>query len=129
VKGSFKLRPRRAISRKEAWACFTANLALPGSGSLAAGRRVGYLQLAIGFLGFAFTLVTAIPMLQWALTGGLAAAQSSSGDPFQDLSELWVHVRWPMAGMGFFAASIIWAAMTSLAVLADAPKEAVPPRI
>ena len=29
----------RALSRSEAWGCVTANLAVPGSGSLAAGRR------------------------------------------------------------------------------------------
>jgi hypothetical protein len=129
VKGSLKLRPRRVLNRAQAWACFTANLALPGSGSLAAGRAVGYGQLAAGFLAVALTLATSIPMLQWALTGGLAASQSSAGDPFQDLSELWMHVRWPMAGIGLFVVAIIWATMTSLAILASSPKETVPPRI
>jgi hypothetical protein len=129
VKGSLKLRPHRVLSRKEAWACFSANLALPGSGSLAAGRRIGYAQMAAGFLSVAVTVVTAIPMIQWALSGGLAGSQSSLSDPFQNLSDLWIHVRWPMAGMALFAAAIVWATMTSVAILAAAPKEAVPPRI
>jgi hypothetical protein len=34
-----------------------------------------------------------------------------------------------MAGMALFAAAIVWATMTSVAILAAAPKEAVPPRI
>ncbi len=63
-------RPRRALSRAEAWACFSANLALPGAGSLVAGRAVGYGQMACAFLGVFVTLVTAIPMIQWVLSSG-----------------------------------------------------------
>jgi hypothetical protein len=129
VKGSLKLRPRRVLNRKEAWACFTANLAIPGSGSLAAGRAIGYWQMALAFVALGLTLLAAIPMLRWALTGGMAASQSPLGDPSENLAELWVHVRWPMAGMCLFLASISWATMTSLAILGNAPKEGVPPRI
>jgi len=129
VKGSLKLRPRRVLSRAEAWACFYANLALPGSGSLAAGRAVGYWQVAASFLAFGLSVVTAIPMLQWALSGGAAAVQSPLGDPFEQLAEVWHHARWPMAGFGLFVASIFWATMTSMAILAESPKESVPPRI
>lgn len=129
MKGSLKLRPQRVLSRKEAWACFTANLALPGSGSLAAGRAVGYWQFAAAFASFALSVVAAIPMIQWALSGGLTASQSPMSDPMQNLSDLWIHMRWPLAGMTLFAGSIIWATMTSLDVLANAPKEDIPPRI
>jgi hypothetical protein len=129
VKGSLKLGPRRVLTRGEAWACFYANLALPGSGSLAAGRAVGYWQMAAAFLAVAFSVLTSIPMFQWALSGGAVAVQSPSGDPFEQLAEVWHHARWPMAGFGLFVASIFWAIMTSMAILAKAPKEAVPPRI
>jgi hypothetical protein len=129
VKGSLTLRPRRALTRKEAWACFTANLALAGSGSLAAGRAVGYAQMATVFLAMILTFVTAIPMFQWALSGGLVSSPSSSDDPFQSMSDLWLHVRWPLASMCLYLAAILWAMTTSLAILANAPKEAVPPRI
>jgi hypothetical protein len=129
MKGSLKLRSKRVLNRKEAWACFTANLALPGSGSLAAGRAVGYWQLAAAFLALMLTMVTAIPMIQWAASGGMAAAQSSTGDPFRQISETWRHVRWPLAATGLFAGSILWATMTSLSVLSEAPKEGVPPII
>jgi hypothetical protein len=127
MKGSLKLRARPDLTRKEAWACLTANLALPGSGSLAAGRAVGYGQLAAAFLSMILTFVTAIPFIQWMLAGG--AARPGMDDPFQNLLDLWIHARWPLASMGLFAASILWAAATSLAILAKAPKENVPPRI
>ena len=129
MKGSLKLRPKRVLNRREAWACFTANLALPGSGSLAAGRSVGYWQLGASFLAFILTLATAIPMIQWGVSGGLAASQSPLGDPFQQLSDTWRHIRWPLAAMALFAGTILWATMTSLAILAKAAKEGVPPRI
>jgi hypothetical protein len=129
VKGSLKLRPRRVLSRSEAWACFTANLALAGSGSLAAGRAVGYAQMVIVFLAMIFTFVTGIPFIQWMLATGFAESQSPSGDPAPFLSDLWVHACWPLASIGLYAVAIIWSTMTSLAILAESPKQAVPPRI
>jgi hypothetical protein len=129
VKGSLKLRPRRVLSRKEAWACFTANLALPGSGSLAAGRAVGYAQLAAAFASIAFTGVASIPMFQWALSGGLTTPQTAMDDPSQNLLDLWIHMRWPLASICFFGVVIFWATMTSRDILAKAPKDDVPPII
>jgi hypothetical protein len=128
MKGSFKLRPRRALTRSEAWACFSANLALAGSGSLAAGRAVGYAQMAAVFLAMILTFVTGLPFMLWMLSGG-GASQSPLDDPFQHLWDVWIHARWPLASIGLYAASMLWALMTSLSILAEAPKEAVPPRI
>jgi hypothetical protein len=34
-----------------------------------------------------------------------------------------------MASIGLYAASVFWATLTSLAILAEAPKAGVPPRI
>jgi hypothetical protein len=129
MKGLLKLRSRRVLTRKEAWACFSANLALAGSGSLAAGRAVGYAQLAAVFLAMILTFVSAIPMFQWAASGGLAASQSSSGDGFQPLLDLWPHVQWPLASIGLYVLCVLWAMATSLSILAASPKESVPPRI
>jgi hypothetical protein len=128
MKLSLTLRPRRALTRAEAWACLTANLALPGAGSLAAGRAVGYCQMALAFLGVIVTLVTAIPMFQWALSTG-SGSQSSMNEPSEYLLELWRHACWPLAAIGLFALAILWAVATSLALLAGSPKDAVPPRI
>lgn len=128
MKGSFKLRPRRALSRAEAWACFTANLAVAGSGSLATGYAIGYWQMAAVFLAMILSLVTSIPMIQWWLSGA-ASAQSALDDPLQNLLKVWLHVRWPLASIGLYVAAVLWALTTSLTILAHAAKDKVPPRI
>jgi hypothetical protein len=128
MKGSLKLRPKRVLSRNEAWACFTANLALAGSGSLAAGRAVGYAQMAAVFLAMILTIVTSVPMFQWYMAGG-GAAPSPMEDPYQHLADVWVHARWPLASIGLYGFSVLWALTTSLSILAKAPKEGVPPKI
>jgi hypothetical protein len=127
MKGSWKLRPKRALNRKEAWACFSANIALAGSGSLAAGRPVGYAQMAGAFLAMIMTFVTAIPMYRWVASGGFAAAQASPD--LEPLLELWPHVRWPLASIGLYLFCILWAMTTSIAILANASKDGVPPKI
>ena len=124
MKLSLTLRSRRALNRSEAWACLTANLALPGSGSLAAGLAVGYWQLAAAFLAMILTLAAGIPLMRWSLT-----RQASLSDPFQSLSQIWRHARWPLAGIALYAVVILWALTTSLAFLSRAPRDAVPPRI
>jgi hypothetical protein len=135
MKGSLKLRPRRALNRAEAWACFTANLALPGSGSLAAGYAIGYGQMAAAFLAEILTCLTSIPMIQWGIPmvqrvlSGEGAVPSPLGDTSTYLPEVWLHARWPLAGAGLFVVSVLWAMTTSLTILAHAPKDGVPPRI
>jgi len=121
MKGSFKLRPRRALNRAEAWGCLTANLALPGAGSLAAGYPIGYVQMAAAFLAEILTCITMIPMFKWMLSG-----TSGSESP---LADLWFYAHRPLACIAFFAAVELWALTTSLIVLARTPKTGVPPRI
>jgi hypothetical protein len=121
MKGSLKLRPRRTLNRAEAWACLTANLALPGSGSLAAGYAIGYAQMAAAFIAEVLTCVTGIPMIKWVLSGA-SSSESSLGD-------LWYYAHWPVACIGLFAAAVLWALTTSLTILARAPKAGVPPKI
>ena len=128
MKGSLKLPARRRLNRSEAWACLTANLALPGSGSLAAGRAIGYFQMGAAFAGMMISVVTAVPMFQWAASGA-ATKPAPVEEPLEGLLELWPHIRWPLAGLGLFAAAFLWALTTSLILLAETPKQAVPPRI
>jgi hypothetical protein len=127
MKISLTLRPRRALQRAEAWACLTANLALPGAGSLAAGRKVGYAQMALSFLGLAVSLVTGIPMIEWSLANW--GRPSPADDPLAPLMDLWQHARWPLLGLGIFLTGFLWGAATGWALLASAPKNDVPPRI
>jgi hypothetical protein len=128
MKYSLTLRNRRALNRSEAKACLAANLALPGAGSLAAGRAIGYVQMAVAFAGLIISLLTGIPMIEWSL-----ANWARTSDPMSDsgefLLELWTHVRWPIAGIGLFVIGIIWAGATGLQLLAQAPREGVPPII
>jgi hypothetical protein len=128
MRGSLKLRPRRALNRAEAWGCFTANLALPGSGSLAAGHAIGYGQMAAAFAAEILSCLTGIPLIQWLLSGGGAQPQPLGGT-LDYLSEMWLHARWPLAGIGLFVLSVLWAMTTSLTILAHAPKVGVPPKI
>ena len=53
TKISLALGQRQALSRQTAWGCFTTNLALPGFGSLVAGRISGYFQVALAMVGLA----------------------------------------------------------------------------
>jgi hypothetical protein len=120
-------RAKGPANRAEAWACVTANLALPGSGSLAAGRPVGYFQLALAAIGFIVIVVTGMHLLQWKMSSG--GDLNPAGDPVENLAILWTHICWPLAGMGLAAVALLWAGVTSMQILAAHPKNPVPPRI
>jgi hypothetical protein len=128
MKYSLTLRSRRALTRSEARACLAANLALPGAGSLAAGRAIGYVQMTLAFAGLILTVLTGIPMIEWCLSNWTRLTDPLS-DPSDLLLDLWQHALWPLAGIGLYAIGILWAAATGLQLLAQAPKEGVPPRI
>jgi hypothetical protein len=115
-------------NRKEALACLTANLALPGSGSLAAGRPIGYYQLALAALATILTIITGIRLLLW-ITSNSAHINDPTADPFQNFLVMWRQLLWPLASLGLFAVSMLWAVVTSMQVLAEHPKNPVPPRI
>jgi len=124
----FVLANKGPANRSEALACMTANLALPGSGSLAAGKPVGYYQLALAAVGFIISIITGIHLLQWMLENW-TRINDSTGDPFANLITIWHEIRWPLAGLGFFAASLLWSGITSAQILSAHPKNPVPPRI
>jgi hypothetical protein len=121
-------RAKGPANRKEALACMSANLALPGSGSLAAGKSVGYYQLALTAVGFILSVTTGIHMLEWML-GNWARLNNSNGDPFENLAGIWNEIRWPLTGLCIFVVALLWAWITSMQILSAHPKNPVPPRI
>jgi hypothetical protein len=121
---SLALGERRTLSRQTAWGCLTTNLALPGFGSLVAGRGVGYAQAALGLVGLAVTLVFGTRFIVWYVTNW-SRINDPLGDPLETLSQLWQMVRWPLVGIGLFAVGWIWGLVTGLAIVREA-REATP---
>ena len=120
-------RAKGPANRTEAWACVMSNIALPGSGSLAAGKSIGYYQLGLATVGFIIIVVTGIHLLTWWMGGGNALNQT--GDPLENMSILWHEIRGPLAGLGVAIAALLWAGTTSLQILSAHPKNPVPPHI
>lgn len=129
---SLALGPRRALSRQTAWGCLTSNLALPGSGSLVAGRPVGYLQLVVALGGFAVSAVFGVRFIVWQLANW-TRFHGPQADPAADLAEIWLHLRWALLGMATVFFAVFWALITSLAILRSASNQDTanepPPRL
>jgi len=119
----------RTLSRAEAWGCFTANLAVPGSGSLAAGRPVGYFQMLLTLIGFITTLVCGAQFFHWYFSNTQHIAQMQETDPRGALLDFWLAARGTMAGCAIFGFALAWGAITGLRVVLSSPKSATPPRI
>jgi hypothetical protein len=132
TKISLALGKRQALSRQTAWGCFTTNLTMPGFGSLVAGYKTGYAQVVLGLAGLALTTVYGIQCILWFLTHWSELQQLQVEQPGEVLSQLWLHMRWALLGMGVFFLGWIWALASSLNILAQAKraeKKAVPPRL
>ena len=120
MKISLILHPRRPLSRAEAWGCFTANLALPGSGSLIAGRWIGYFQILLALIGLGVSLVAVVQVFIWYIHNH--ARLNDSSDPFAGLAELFHQLLKPVGGIAIFAVAILWAVVTSWSILRGTPK-------
>jgi hypothetical protein len=109
--------------REAAQGCLTANLAVPGLGSFLVGRKVGLVQMAIYFAGFALTLTFGLRMIYWVLShwsAFYAEFNSPGADVLSAMSDLWHRSRWALLGIGLFLISWIWALATSRTVMAEA---------
>ena len=124
MKFSIALGARHPISRSIAWGCLTSNLALPGSGSLFAGRKSGYAQLAVGVTGLLVSTICGMQFILWQLANW-SRFHGPGVEP--DLLEMWLHLRWALAGFGIFFIALIWALMTSFSILEAARKTGPPP--
>jgi len=119
MKVSLVLGRREPLSRQTAWGCLTGNLALPGSGSLVAGRRVGYAQLALAAIGLLLTMIFGVRFILWFFSNW-ARFHDPSEDPVATLTEMWIALRWAVLGLGLFIASCLWALATSFSILHSA---------
>jgi hypothetical protein len=130
MKISLALGQRQTLSRQTAWGCLTTNLAMPGFGSLAAGRLSGYPQVALTVGGMALTMLFGIPFITWFIAH---RSQFYGGDdPYQNLQEMWLRLRWAALGIALFAISLVWALATSWEILQaakQAERPSDPPRL
>lgn len=124
--------PRRPLDRQTAWGCLTTNqLGLPGLGSLAAGRRTGYCQMALSLAGLALTAAYGVRFLTW-FASQWDKLQQLQEEPDIYFHEIWVHLRWPLLGMAVFLAGWLWALASSISIIAQSKSAGVkppPPRI
>ena len=129
MKISLALGPRQPLSRQTAWGCLTTNLAMPGLGSLVAGRKSGYAQLVLGLASMAGTLFFGIRFLSW-LSANWSRVYQAEGDPVATLSEMWQALRWAFFSIAAFLVSWLWALASSWQILRSVGKEEgkVPPR-
>lgn len=125
MKISLALGKTRGLSRETALSCLTANLALPGSGSLVAGRRSGYVELLLAFIGTVLTLVFGIRFLIW-FAQHWNSLHNQDADPFAMFRDMWMAGRWAFLGILIFLIAILWSLLTSLQILRSARK---PPRL
>jgi H+/gluconate symporter-like permease len=122
MKISLTLGTPRPLTRAEAWGCVTANLAVPGTGSLAAGRAVGYFQMALTLVGFILTLVCAAGFFHWCFTHSDQIAQMQLDDPGEALLLQLRAARGSLLGMVLFIFALAWAGVTSFQIVQARPR-------
>ena len=131
MKVSLALGPRRPLSRQTAWGCLTTNLAMPGAGSLVAGRVSGYAQLTLAIGGTALTVLFGLRFIWW-FGANWSRLHNPDADPVATLSEIWQALKWPALGLGLFFLGWLWALVTSVGIVMGARKaesKSVPPRL
>jgi hypothetical protein len=106
---------------QKAQGCLATNLALPGLGSLAGGRKIGVFQLILCFAGFAISLGCGVRFVFWTLAHWSEFyGPDGEPDPLIRLHNLWQQARWPFLGVALFAVSWFWSLLTSWSLLAEA---------
>ncbi|HSU53821.1 MAG TPA: hypothetical protein VLT36_07190 [Candidatus Dormibacteraeota bacterium] len=136
MKISLALGERKPLSRQTAWGCLMSNVAMPGAGSLASGRKVGYAQMLMSFVGIGVSGVFGIRLIFWMLSKW-SAMRDPATDQLDLMAAMWRVFVWPLIGFVIFGLSWLWALGTSLAVVAEAkrtataepPSNPVPPKL
>jgi hypothetical protein len=114
MKASLATGTTKRLDRPTAWGCLVTNVAtLPGLGSLAAGRRVGYAQATVALVGFGLSLTWMLLFVRdWWTEGALPIGWRPS-------------LRVGIAGIGVYGTAWLWAFGTSLSLL-SASESSVP---
>src|SRR5271155_3887472 len=131
MKISLALGPRQPLSRQTAWGCLTTNLALPGFGSLMAGRAVGYFQVFFCVVGLLLSFLFGVKFLYWGFKNW-ARLHDPEADPIETLQLIWAVGKLAFLGCGLFFFSFLWALATSLQIVASARNSGsagAPPRL
>ena len=116
---------RPETSRSRAWGWLTANVALPGLGSIMARRPSGYVQAALSLVGMVLTLYFGTHFIVWYLRNW-DRLQSPDADPISTLAEVWGAVKWALLGMALFLFSWLWALGTSVRTLSSSRRTTAP---
>jgi hypothetical protein len=125
MKISLALGRPQALSRQTAWGCFSSNLALPGAGSLAAGRLSGYAQLALAVVGMILTVVFGLRFFAWYFANW--SHLNETQDPLEAFGALWFACRWALLGIVVFGFGWLWGLATGLHLVQMAKKSEPPP--
>jgi len=131
MKISLALGNRDALTPQTARGCAGTNLALPGFGSLMAGRAVGYPQAVLTLVAFVLTLLFGVKFIVWGLKNW-SALQDPLADPVETWLALWRGARWALLGIAMFAANWLWALATNIKILraaASNERAAKPPKL
>src|ERR1041385_5118907 len=118
---SLTLGSREPLTREKAWTCLSANAGFPGSGSLMAGKLSGYFQMLLTIVALLMSLVFGTRFTIWFFSNW-SRLQAAGADPFQNLREVWMGIRWAVLGMGLFAFAWIWAFLTGIIILSRTKK-------
>ena len=122
MKINLRLGPPGPLTRERAWICFSMNMGFPGSGSLMARRLVGYPQAVLTISGILLTLFFGGRFVTWFFANW-SRLQNPGGDPLETMREIWMAVRWALAGMGLFALAWLWGLATGLTIVSRAKRE------
>jgi hypothetical protein len=96
-------------------------VAIPGCGSLLAGRTSGYLQLLTAMIGMGVSVYFGFKFIVWYVSNW-AQMQQIQPDSAANFHELWLRIRWFLLGVGVFGAGWLWALGSSLGILLESKK-------
>ena len=96
---------------------------------MAAGRAVGYFQMALTLIGFILTVVCGAGFFHWYFANASQFSQLQQDDPRAAFLSLCRAAGWTMAGFAIFVIALAWAAITSFQIMHTQRKESAPPRL